>query len=125
MSPNGNGAVIDSITRVPAFLKLAEHLKYLQIITVDNAISKLLDPVFIGWTSERKFLTSMKSVTKTYPAEKVGVLSLKDGKYNIVEYSELSPELMAAVDEQGRLQYRHGNMLVFLIEADYLVQIAQ
>lgn len=40
-------------------------------------------------------------VAKNYPEEKVGVICKKNGKYNIVEYSELDSTTANLRDEKG------------------------
>lgn len=89
LSPNGNGALLDSIMSNYLCTELAKTLSYLQVIGVDNVLNKLLDPVFIGWTAQRQLKASMKAVAKTRPEEKVGVMAMKNNRYNIVEYSEI------------------------------------
>lgn len=66
----------------------------MQIIGVDNALNKVLDPVQIGFTHECNLQATLKCVAKRNAAEKVGVIGKRNGKYDMIEYSEL-PEAMA------------------------------
>jgi UDP-N-acetylglucosamine pyrophosphorylase len=60
-------------------------------------------------------LATLKSCPKVDASEKVGVVAKKDGKYAIVEYSELSKEHQNALMDDGKtLKYRHGSILVFM-----------
>ena len=53
------------------------------------------------------------------------MVAKKDGKYAIVEYSELSHEHQRAVCEDGlTLKFRHGSILVFVFEAKALLDLA-
>jgi len=92
LAPNGNGGFFDSIVRVEPVRQYLETLDYVQVIGVDNILNKVLDPIHIGYTACNKFTLSVKTCAKAYPEEKVGVVAKKDGKYAIVEYSELSSE---------------------------------
>jgi len=56
---------------------------------VDNPLNRVLDPVHIGFTHKQQLQTSMKAVNKRDAYEKIGVIGKKNGRYNIVEYSEL------------------------------------
>lgn len=55
-------------------------------------MNKILDPVFIGYTVKHNFEATMKSCVKRDAKEPVGVIVKKNGKYEVVEYSELSDE---------------------------------
>jgi len=48
LSPNGNGALFDSIAKDESLQEEISKLEYIQIIGVDNILNKVLDPVFIG-----------------------------------------------------------------------------
>ena len=45
LAPNGNGALFDSLKSNREVQGLMSTLEYVQIIGVDNAINKVLDPV--------------------------------------------------------------------------------
>ena len=64
----------------------------MQVIGVDNILNKVLDPVHVGFTSSRQLEASLKCAQKSYPEEKVGAICIKNGKYDIIEYSELTEE---------------------------------
>lgn len=59
---------------------------------MDNILNKVLDPIQIGFTAFNKFNATAKTCPKAFAGEKVGVVAKKNGKYSIVEYSELSAE---------------------------------
>lgn len=50
LAPNGNGALFDSLKSNREVQGLISTLEYVQIIGVDNALNKVLDPVQIGFT---------------------------------------------------------------------------
>lgn len=87
-------------------------------------MNKVLDPIQIGFTATQKLTASMKCCTKAFPEEKVGVVAKKNGKYAIVEYSELSENHVYAKEADGEtLTYRLGSILVFMLDAKTLLQI--
>jgi UDP-N-acetylglucosamine/UDP-N-acetylgalactosamine diphosphorylase len=105
LAPNGNGALFDSIKTRGDLRKFIGTLEYLQVIGVDNAINKILDPIQIGYTKVNNLEASLKCCPKRSPEEKVGVVATKDDKYAIVEYSDLSGNHMNARKEDGSLQF--------------------
>lgn len=87
-------------------------------------MNKVLDPVYIGFSVKKNLQAAMKSCIKRDAKEPVGVVVRKDGKYDIVEYSELSDEDAHAVDPNtGELKFNLGNILIFLLKADKLLEL--
>jgi len=122
LAPNGNGALFDSISKRPEIQEIFKQLEYVQVIGVDNSLNKVLDPLFIGFTYFNQLQVSMKALPKRNAEEKVGVVAIKNGKYDIVEYSEFSPELAAELTADGsRLKFYLGNILIFLFNAKFLL----
>ena len=60
---------------------------------------------------------------KNAPDEKVGVMCLEDGRPSIVEYYELTDELMNAKDEKGEPAYNFGVILNYLFNVHALETI--
>lgn len=54
---------------------------------------------------------------KRNSSEKVGVVCKKNGKYDIVEYSELSEEQSNQVADDGSLFFELGSILIFMLSS--------
>ena len=68
----------------------------------------------------------MKCVTKRDPRERVGVLCKKNGKYDVVEYSELSEELAQKKAPGGNyLHFELANILVFVLSSKKLLELCK
>lgn len=120
-SPNGNGGWYSSMDR-EGILDIV-HLKgiqWLNVFAVDNVLQRICDPVFVGATIDRNCAVGSKVVRKNAPDEKVGVMCLEDGKPSIVEYYELTDELMNAKDEKGEPAYNFGVILNYLFRENDL-----
>lgn len=65
-------------------------------------------------------MVGSKVVRKNAPDEKVGVMCLEDGRPSIVEYYELTDELMNAKDEKGEPAYNYGVILNYLFKVQDL-----
>ena len=124
LAPNGNGALFDSLRSNPEVRSRIASLEYVQIIGVDNPLNKVLDPIQIGFTHNDRLDTSLKSVPKRDAEEKVGVIGKKNGKYNIVEYSEFPPWMASEYLADGTLKYNHGHILMFVVRSDFLLELA-
>ena len=89
LAPNGNGALFDALYKDKYMRDELSKLDYIQIIGVDNILNKVLDPIQVGFNANEDLLCSCKAVPKRNASEKVGVIGKRNGKYDIVEYSEL------------------------------------
>ena len=75
-----------------------EHLFYLQ---VDNPLTPICDPEFIGYhLLANSELTSM-AVPKQTPQDRVGVFAMIDGQMQVIEYSDLPDDVAAERDARG------------------------
>ena len=125
VSPNGNGGWFSSLIKAGLLPKLkAQNVEWLNIFSVDNVLQRICDPCFIGATIEHQCQIGSKVVKKAAPDEKVGVMCLEDKKPSIVEYYELTDELMNAKDENGDPAYNFGVILNYLFQLSKLEEIA-
>lgn len=114
-SPNGNGGWYISMKNTGILDIVKEKgIEWLNVFAVDNVLQRIADPVFIGATIEKDCAVGAKVVRKNAPDEKVGVMCLEDGRPSIVEYYELTEELMEAKDENGDPAYNFGVILNYL-----------
>ncbi|MGN0383365.1 MAG: UTP--glucose-1-phosphate uridylyltransferase [Eubacterium sp.] len=124
MSPNGNGGWFSSFAKCGLMYKAKDMgVEWLNVFAVDNVCQRIADPCFIGATLKGNYAVGAKAVAKAAPDEKVGVLCLEDGKPSIVEYYELTDELMNARDDNGEPAYNYGVILNYLFRMNDLEQI--
>ena len=125
-SPNGNGGWFISLMRAGLLDKAKSFgIEWFNIFAVDNVLQRICDPVFVGATIEKKCVVGAKVVKKSAPDEKVGVMCLEDGRPSIVEYYELTDELMNAKDEKGDPAYTFGVILNYLFDVAELERIVK
>lgn len=114
-SPNGNGGWFVSMKNAGLLEVIrSAGIEWLNIFAVDNVLQKIADPCFVGATLQKNCAVGAKVVRKNAPDEKVGVMCLEDGKPSIVEYYELTEELMNAKDAKGGPAYNFGVILNYL-----------
>ena len=125
-SPNGNAGWYSSMLK--AGLRdtlLKEGIEWIDIFAVDNVLQRIADPCFVGATVNAGVSCGAKVVRKNAPDEKVGVMCLEDGRPSIVEYYELSQEMMDAKDENGDPAHNYGVILNYLFNEKALNDIAK
>ena len=125
MSPNGNGGWFGSMQKAGVLDKAkALGVEWLNVFAVDNVLQKMADPVFVGATLQSGCACGAKVVSKADPNERVGVLCLEDGRPAIVEYYEMTDEIINSREPDGRLSYNYGVILNYLFRVDALEAIA-
>jgi len=125
-SPNGNAGWFSSMLKAGLDETLhAEGIEWINIFAVDNVLQRICDPCFVGATILAGAEVGSKVVKKNAPNEAVGVMCLEDGKPSIVEYYELSQEMMDAKDEAGDPAYNYGVILNYLFNEPALERIAR
>ena len=123
-SPNGNGGWFSSMMKWGVVDKIHEAgIEWLNVFAVDNVLQRIADPCFVGATIQTDSDVGSKVVCKNAPDEKIGVICLEDGRPSIVEYYELTEELMNAKDENGAPAYSFGVILNYLFREKALEDI--
>ena len=126
MSPNGNGGWFVSMVRAGLLADLHDRgIQWLNIFAVDNVLQQIADPVFIGATIDSGCESGSKVVRKAEPQERVGVLCSEDGRPSIVEYYEMTDEMIHSRKENGDLSYGFGVILNYLFRVDKLEEIVK
>lgn len=122
-APNGNGGWYESMAKT-GMLKIVQdaQIEWLNVFAVDNVLQRIADPCFIGAVIESGKVSGAKVVAKANPEERVGVLCLEDGRPSIVEYYEMTDEMIHSREADGTLSYNYDVILNYLFRVDKLNQ---
>ena len=122
-APNGNGGWYASMAKT-GMLRIVQNaqIEWLNVFAVDNVLQRIADPCFIGAVIESGKVSGAKVVAKADPEERVGVLCLEDGSPSIVEYYEMTDEMIHRREADGTLSYNYGVILNYLFRVDKLNQ---
>ena len=125
-SPNGNAGWYISMVKAGLAKQARERgVKWLNIFAVDNVLQRIADPVFVGAVIDAGVVSGAKVVRKVARDEKVGAMCLEDGRPSIVEYYDMTDELMDAKNEKGDPAYNFGVILNYLFSMDELDAILE
>ncbi len=124
LSPNGNGGWFSSIAKAGLLEEIKNNgIEWINVFAVDNVLQQIADPAFIGSVICSECESGGKVVSKASPNEKVGVLCLENDKPSIVEYYEMTDDMIHRLEPDGSLSYRYGVILNYLFRTDKLEQI--
>jgi len=121
MAPDGNGGIYPSLQSSGALADMtARGVEYLHVYSIDNALVKPADPVFIGYCLSVNADCGNKVVWKAHAHEKVGVVASRNDHPCIVEYSEITQEMAEKTDDTGRLIYGAANICNHFYTLDFI-----
>lgn len=126
LSPNGNGGWFHSLQNAGLISHMKEiGIEWLTVFAVDNVLQRINDPAYVGAVIASGCDCGGKVVRKADPYERVGVLCLEDGKPSIVEYYEMTDDMIHLKDENGNLLYNFGVILNYMFRLDKLEEIVK
>ncbi|KAJ5389227.1 UDP-N-acetylglucosamine pyrophosphorylase [Penicillium cataractarum] len=114
VAPDGNGGIYQAIVTSGVREDMRKRgIKHIHAYCVDNCLVKVADPVFIGFSASKNVDIATKVVRKRDAAESVGLIVQKNGKPDVVEYSEIDQATAEAQDPQDSklLKFRAANIV--------------
>lgn len=124
-APNGNGGCFIALKKANILEFLQERkVEFINVISIDNPLTKTLDPFFVGLTVLKNQKMSAKTIPKTNPKEAVGIFVKLNGKPTMIDYADLDENLSTLREENSdKLVFRASNILNYLIRVDILQNI--
>ena len=121
MAPCGNGGIFAALESSGAVGDmLSRGVEHLHVFAVDNVLTKPADPEFIGHCIQREAECGNKVVWRRDKSEKVGVTVESEGRFRVVEYSDLPSSMAEAEDNQGRLVFGAANICNHYFSLDFI-----
>ncbi|KAM7206733.1 Nucleotide-diphospho-sugar transferase [Rhypophila sp. PSN 637] len=114
VAPDGNGGIYNALVESLALDDMKKRgIEHIHAYCVDNCLVKVADPVFIGFSASLDVDIATKVVRKRNATESVGLILCKNGKPDVVEYSEIDQATAEAQDpnQPGLLKFRAANIV--------------
>lgn len=120
-SPNGHGGVLQALHDHDVLPQMREAgVKHVFYYQVDNPMVYVADPFFVGQHIAKNADISLKVVRKQYPLEPIGNFVLKNGRCDMIEYTELPEEWANMQNEKGQLKFWAGSIAIHVFSMDFL-----
>lgn len=131
VAPDGNGGLYAGLFKAQSSKDpssvlddmKARGIQYLHTHGVDNCLVRVADPAFVGYCINKQADCGNVVVRKTQPEESVGVIALRNGKWGVVEYSEIPASLSQAKTPSGELVFRAANIANHFFTVEFLDRI--
>jgi UDP-N-acetylglucosamine/UDP-N-acetylgalactosamine diphosphorylase len=127
LSPDGHGGTLGALAApgpngAPSCLReMADFgIRTLFYFQVDNPLVRIAEPAFLGQHRQANADVSFKVVEKMAPDEKVGVVVEVDGRPQVIEYSDLPPELAERRGAEGSLELWAGSIAIHVFERPFI-----
>ncbi|KAL7939609.1 UDP-N-acetylglucosamine pyrophosphorylase [Trichoderma chlorosporum] len=128
VAPDGNGGIYQALIVSGVLDDMRKRgIQHIHAYCVDNCLVKVADPVFIGFSASLNVDIATKVVRKRDATESVGLILTKNGKPDVVEYSEIDTETAEARDAKDSelLKFRAANIVNHYYSFSFLESIPQ
>lgn len=128
VAPDGNGGIYQALVTSAVLGDLRKReIEHIHAYCVDNCLVKVADPAFIGFAASKDVDIATKVVRKRSAKEPVGLILSKNGKPDVVEYSEIDSETAEAKDSKQPelLKFRAANIVNHYYSFRFLESIPQ
>jgi UDP-N-acetylglucosamine/UDP-N-acetylgalactosamine diphosphorylase len=124
LNPDGHGGVLSALDKSHLLDQMRSRgVDYLYYHQVDNPLARVCDPAFLGFHALRQSDISTKVVAKLSPEEKMGVAVDVDGRTQVIEYSDIPPDVAARRDAHGQLLLWAGNTAMHVFSRSFLERL--
>ncbi|KAF2401845.1 UTP-glucose-1-phosphate uridylyltransferase [Trichodelitschia bisporula] len=128
VAPDGNGGIYQALITSGAVADMEKRgIKHIHAYCVDNCLVRVADPTFIGFSASKSVDIATKVVRKRNAKESVGLILQKNGKPDVVEYSEIDSATAEAKDSTNPdlLKFRAANIVNHYYSYGFLESIPQ
>lgn len=124
MTPDGHGGSLRALVRSGATRAMKEQgIDCISYFQVDNPLIPCIDPAFIGFHLLGDSELSSKMIPKAYPLEKVGHFCMRNGAFEVIEYSDLPEEKQQETQPDGSLRFNAGSVAIHVFDRAFIERV--
>ena len=124
LGPDGHGGSLRALADSGALEDMRKRgVDTISYFQVDNPLTKVMDPLFIGLHLATASEMSSKAVHKAYDTERVGNFCLADGHVAVIEYTDLPEELATSKNPDGSRRFDAGNLAIHILDRAFVERL--
>jgi len=124
MSPNGHGGSLKALIDSGSIdLMEEEKIDCISYFQVDNPMVYCMDPTFLGFHQAAGSEMSSKAVKKLSSNERVGTFVQNGESLQVLEYSDIPPEISNQKKKDGSLMFGLGSIAIHLLDRNFVRRI--
>lgn len=121
MSPDGHGGTLTALAKDGCLADMERRgINTVFYFQVDNPMVEIADPAFVGLHVMRAADISVKLCAKRDPKEGLGVVVERDGRFEMVEYTELTDEQANRRTPDGELYFKYGSVAIHVFSFAFM-----
>jgi UDP-N-acetylglucosamine/UDP-N-acetylgalactosamine diphosphorylase len=121
MSPDGHGGTLTALAKDGCLADMERRgINTVFYFQVDNPMVEIADPAFIGLHVARQADVSVKLCAKRDPKEGLGVVVERGGRFEMVEYTELTDEQANRRTAAGELYFKYGSVAIHVFSFAFM-----
>ena len=121
MGPDGHGGTLTALAKNGCIADMERRgIGSVFYFQVDNPLVEIADPAFIGLHVVQGADISLKLCAKRDPKEGLGVVVERDGRCEMVEYTELTDEQANRRTSDGGLYFKYGSVAIHVFSLAFL-----
>ena len=121
MSPDGHGGMLAALKANGCFDDMARRgVTTLFYFQVDNPLVNVAEPAFIGLHVLNRSEYSLKLCAKRNPREGLGMVVRRGGRFDMIEYTEMTHEMNYRRTADGELYFKYGSPAIHVFDRAFL-----
>lgn len=119
LASDGNGGIFYSMAKNGIIDEMKNNgVEWVFIGAIDNILVKYVDTLLLGLAIKSNVKIATRTVIKNDPYEKVGVLCKKNGRVNVIEYTEIPENMRFAINKNGETIFGESHIMCNLYNID-------
>lgn len=121
---NGNGDVFKAFASAGLVEDLDKNnIDWIFIGGIDNILSQIADPIFLGLACNGNYPIASKSIAKADVFDHGWVFANVDGRPTIIDSQNLTNDILTSTNENGQLLYNQKNIVAHLFTTEAFKQL--
>lgn len=126
LGPDGNGMSLIHFYKSGTWQKWHNKgVRWVNYVLIDNPLADPFDAELIGFHADQNLDITIKCIPRLHAEEKVGIIVKRDGKTEVIEYTEIPASERDERLPSGQFKHPCANISLFCFSMDFIKQYAE